>query len=304
MLAVRLGSYSMAATLAGTLSLSRRLKSMMRYRRLCPPPWCRRVMWPWTLRPPLFRMAAVSFFSGRCLVISAKSETVIRRRPAEVGLYFLIPMAFLVASLSRAALEQLDLVALLEGDDGLLEVGALAHALAHPLDLPADDQGADAGDAHLELGLHRAAHVMLGGVAIDQEGVLPELLPGLVQLLGVYRSFDHVVMVHGSETSSARAAAWVSTTCGWRRIDSTLSPSGGSTSKRARLRTLLWRASLLRSSTTSALSSLSRWVRASNAFLVFGPSRGKASRMISAFSRARWERATRMAPRRTFRGGR
>ena len=38
------------------------------------------------LRPPDFRMARVSFFSGFALVISAKSETVIRRRPALVGL--------------------------------------------------------------------------------------------------------------------------------------------------------------------------------------------------------------------------
>src|SRR5919199_868978 len=37
MRAERLGSYSMVATRAGTPSLSR-LKSMRRYRRLCPPP--------------------------------------------------------------------------------------------------------------------------------------------------------------------------------------------------------------------------------------------------------------------------
>ena len=43
-------------------------------------------MWPWTLRPPVFFIAWVSFFSGFDFVISAKSETVMRRRPALVGL--------------------------------------------------------------------------------------------------------------------------------------------------------------------------------------------------------------------------
>src|SRR5258707_881307 len=54
-------------------------------------------MGPWTLRPPHRLVGAVSFFSGRSLVISAKSETVINRRAAEVGLYFLIPMILRLA---------------------------------------------------------------------------------------------------------------------------------------------------------------------------------------------------------------
>jgi hypothetical protein len=41
-------------------------------------------------------MDSVSFFSGVSLVMSAKSDTVIRRRAAEVGLYFLIPMVGLL----------------------------------------------------------------------------------------------------------------------------------------------------------------------------------------------------------------
>jgi len=80
MRAVRLGSYSMAATLAGMLALSRRRKSMMRYRRLCPPPRKRLVMRPWLLRPPVFLMGAVRLFSGLVLVISEKSATVMKRR--------------------------------------------------------------------------------------------------------------------------------------------------------------------------------------------------------------------------------
>src|SRR4028118_1141404 len=89
MYADRLGSYSMAATLAGTPSLSR-LKSMMRWARLAPPPRWREVLRPLLLRPPDLVRPTVSDFSGSVLVISAKSANVMKRRPAEVGLTFLI----------------------------------------------------------------------------------------------------------------------------------------------------------------------------------------------------------------------
>src|SRR5690606_29151578 len=81
----RLGSYSMAATTAGTPSLSRR-KSMTRYRCLWPPPRCRAVLRPWTLRPPDELFLATRDRSGRSRVISAKSATVWKRRPGLVGL--------------------------------------------------------------------------------------------------------------------------------------------------------------------------------------------------------------------------
>src|SRR4051794_12569453 len=98
MYAERLGSYSIAATFAGTPSL-RRLKSMRRYRRLAPPPpgprggpppWPRwrggggSGRWPpprgggavWrllVLRPPLFVSPSTRLFSGSVFVTSAKS---------------------------------------------------------------------------------------------------------------------------------------------------------------------------------------------------------------------------------------
>src|SRR6185369_8036029 len=90
MRAVRLGSYSMCATFAGTPSLSTRLKSMSRYCRLCPPPWWRVVTRPWALRPPLLVSGRSRDFSGVDRVTSAKSATLAPRRPAVVGLYLRI----------------------------------------------------------------------------------------------------------------------------------------------------------------------------------------------------------------------
>src|SRR5436190_1587260 len=63
MRAVRFGSYSMLATLAGMPNLSRR-KSMRRYCRLCPPLIYRLVMCPLLLRPPVRRSGSSSVFSG------------------------------------------------------------------------------------------------------------------------------------------------------------------------------------------------------------------------------------------------
>src|SRR5947209_3466386 len=85
MYAERLGSYSISATRAGTPSL-RRLKSILRYRRLAPPPRWREVLRPRELRPPDFVRPSVSDFSGSERVTSAKSGYVAKRRPGEVGL--------------------------------------------------------------------------------------------------------------------------------------------------------------------------------------------------------------------------
>ena len=63
-----------------------RLKSMMRYFRLWPPPMRRIEMWPWLSRPPLFLSGSSSDFSGVVRVISAKSETERKRVPLVTGL--------------------------------------------------------------------------------------------------------------------------------------------------------------------------------------------------------------------------
>src|ERR1043166_6706139 len=85
MLALRLGSYSIASTLAGTPSLSRR-KSILRYCFLWPPPRCQTETSPWLLRPPERFFGSNKPFSGVCLVIWLLSRTVINRRDAVYGL--------------------------------------------------------------------------------------------------------------------------------------------------------------------------------------------------------------------------
>src|ERR1700761_3383757 len=88
MRAVRLGSYSIAATFAGIVSLLR-LKSMRRYCLRVPPPLWRVVMWPLLLRPECFFLTSSSDFSGSFLETPEKSAVVMKRRAALVGLYFL-----------------------------------------------------------------------------------------------------------------------------------------------------------------------------------------------------------------------
>src|SRR3954453_4641235 len=80
MYAERFGSYSIAATFAGTPSL-RRLKSILRYRRLAPPPRWRAVLRPFKLRPPLFFSPSTRLFSNSVFVTSAESGKVEKRRP-------------------------------------------------------------------------------------------------------------------------------------------------------------------------------------------------------------------------------
>ena len=74
--AVRFGSYSIATTVAQTLSLMR-LKSMMRYMLLVSAAPEARLTMPWLLRPPFLASGCSSDFSGFFLrsVISAKSLT-------------------------------------------------------------------------------------------------------------------------------------------------------------------------------------------------------------------------------------
>src|SRR3954447_3427473 len=95
MYAERFGSYSIDATLAGIPSLVR-LKSILRYSRLAPPPRWRAVLRPFALRPPDFFRPSTSERSGSVFVISAKSGYVTKRRPGEVGFGFGVGQGFKV----------------------------------------------------------------------------------------------------------------------------------------------------------------------------------------------------------------
>ena len=86
-----------------------RLKSIVRYLRLCPPPWWRTVIRPWLLRPAFFVQRRQRLFSGLSVVISSNVDTDMFRRPGEVGLYFLTPMN--PSSFSRLYLKHFDLFA-------------------------------------------------------------------------------------------------------------------------------------------------------------------------------------------------
>src|ERR687886_743936 len=126
MRAERLGSYSMVATRAGTPSLSR-LKSMRRYRRLCPPPRWRVVMRPWLLRPAFDLRGRRSGLCGPVVGMSSNAPTDMPRRPGEVGLYLLIAIV-----LHRPE-EIFDALPMGERHDGLLPGGRIAAACPRAL---------------------------------------------------------------------------------------------------------------------------------------------------------------------------
>src|SRR5580765_5882452 len=92
MLALRLGPYSMASTLAGTPALSRR-KSILRNCFLLPPPRCQIEISPWLLRPPERFFGSRRLFSGVSLVMWLLSSTVINRRDAVYGLKLFSPIS-------------------------------------------------------------------------------------------------------------------------------------------------------------------------------------------------------------------
>src|SRR5207249_11654501 len=144
---VRLGSYSIAATLAGTPNFSRR-KSMRRYWRLWPPPRQRVVMWPLLFRPPDFVSGWVRERSGSVFVTSAKSETERKRVAAVTGLNCRMPIS---------ALEHLDRVAFFQRHDRLLPGRPPAGVAAQAAPLGAHHHGADVRDRHLEQRLDRRA---------------------------------------------------------------------------------------------------------------------------------------------------
>src|SRR3954451_8769725 len=192
MRAVRFGSYSMCATLAGTPSLSTRLKSISRYCRLWPPPWCRVVIRPWTLRPPFLGSGTSRDFSGVDRVISAKSATLEPRRPGVVGLYLRIGMRTI--PLADRAAEGLDAVTVSQLDHRALGRLALTEAGPGALALALAVRGVHGQHADVEDLLDRDLDLGLVRVRADEQRV-PVLVENAVALLGNHRGDDDVARV-------------------------------------------------------------------------------------------------------------
>src|ERR1700742_5017604 len=79
-------------------------------------------MRPLLLRPACFLPASSSDFSGSTFDRSEKSIVVMKRRPGDVGRYFLTGM--LLLEIVDAG--QFDLLSGLDGDDGFFEVALFA----------------------------------------------------------------------------------------------------------------------------------------------------------------------------------
>src|SRR4051812_34953801 len=152
---VRLGSYSIAATLAGIPSL-RRLKSTLRYRRLAPPPRWREVLRPLALRPPDFLRPSTSVRSGVVFVISAKSGYETKRRPGDVGLGLRTGMRLRLLE-AVEALEDRDGLTRGHLHDRLLPRARAPRGLATPLGLGLDRHRVHADDVDVEERLHGLA---------------------------------------------------------------------------------------------------------------------------------------------------
>src|SRR4051812_36750424 len=170
MYAERFGSYSIAATRAGTPSFVR-LKSILRYRRLAPPPRWRDVLRPYELRPPDFLRPSTRVFSGSVFVISAKSGYETKRRPGLVG--FGLRMGMRLALLEALqALEDRDGLPRRHLDDRLLPRPRAPGRVAAALGLGLDRHGADLDDLDVEQLLDRLADLGLVRAGVDAERVL------------------------------------------------------------------------------------------------------------------------------------
>src|SRR6266568_1337166 len=203
MRAVRFGSYSMCATLAGTPSLSCRRKSISRYARLWPPPWCRVVMRPELLRPPLPCRGRTSDFSGSSRVTSTKSAWLAPRRPGVVGLYLRIAMS------ARTNLaEYVDPVAFAKRDDRALDRLARAVTESGPLPFAWPIERVHVGDLDVEHLLDGDLDLRLVRQRVDVERVLV-LIQQAVALLRNDRSEQHIAgivehqLCSSSDVSSA-----------------------------------------------------------------------------------------------------
>src|SRR5262252_7739582 len=102
------------------------------------------------------------------------------------------------------SLDQLDLVAGLQGHHRLLPARAAAFELAHALPFPLVGGGAHGGDLDVEDLLHRLADLDLVGVGRDLEGDGVELVFLLHALLGHQRLEEDAARVAAPAKASCR----------------------------------------------------------------------------------------------------
>src|SRR5271157_2102304 len=204
MRADRLGSYSTAATTAGMPCLSR-LKSIVRYACLCPPPMNREVMRPIELRPPDRFLLSTSDFSGFCLVISSRDTEVMKRREAVCGLYVLIGIFLAPLDLREFG----HLLARLQLDVSLLPVRLVAGEAPLAAEFAVHVGGPHFGHLHLEQLFHRGLHLRLVGPAVYFEAQRALVVFPVHALLGDERAAQNLMNGHflsASENLSAAAA--------------------------------------------------------------------------------------------------
>src|SRR3954468_6259493 len=172
------------------MSFLSRLKSMIRYSRLWPPPRHHDVSSPWLLRPPERCSFSVSGAYGSLVVISSNVSAVLPRTPGDVGLYLRI-------AISLRPLQELgQLLAFPERHVRLLRIRAAANEFALPLELAVRQRGTDGGDLRSEQRLDRPLDVDLVGVPRHLEHQRAPVLAEGRGLLGNQRTADDVSQFH------------------------------------------------------------------------------------------------------------
>src|SRR5919109_2014545 len=155
-------------------------------------------MRPYALRPFVRRLGDSRLFSGALSVSSSYVTYVRYRRAGDVGLTVRMPMVLL------RSLDEIDLVAGLQRDDGLLPVGPPSREPSHALELALVRCRADGGHFHIEHRLDGRADLDLVGVGTDAErdGVALFLLAH--RLLGHDRTNQYLAWIpHWSELREA-----------------------------------------------------------------------------------------------------
>src|SRR3954466_9544656 len=179
------------------MSFLSRLKSMIRYSRLWPPPRHHDVSSPWLLRPPERCSFSVSGAYGSFVVISSNVSAVLPRTPGDVGLYLRI-------AISLRPLQELgQLLAFPERHVRLLRVRAAADELALPLELAMRQRRAHGGDLRPEQRLDGALDVDLVRVPRHLEHQRVPLLAEDRGLLGDQWTPDDVSQFHDGYPSTS-----------------------------------------------------------------------------------------------------